>query len=353
VFIPNTDGRQERKSFWERRSVGADYGRSAEKWTTDVKWRKKMSPQRSRAAIMDSFGGLEKLDLREVIEPHVHAGQIRVHVTAAGLNPMDWIMTANDEAGARFGLSLPTGFGSDYAGTVDEVGTGVTGFTIGDRVFGSAISRSVADSVIIDLEKPLSVGDVVHHTPDGLDDITASTLSIAARTASAALAVLKPERGDTILIGGAAGGVGIFAIQLARLAGANVIGTCSASSFDYVRGLGAEPVTYGTGLAERVQSLAPGGITAATDLYGSEAVEAARKLGVPDSRISVIAAQVSGVIGVSGINAATGTLDSIAELVATGQLQVPIAATYPVEHIRTAAEFQASRHAHGKVVVTL
>src|SRR5579883_521839 len=199
----------------------------------------------------------------------------------------------------------------------------------------------------------ISVGDGVHHTPDGLDDITASTLSIAARTASAALAVLKLERGDTILIGGAAGGVGVFAIQLARLAGANVIGTGSASSFDYLRGLGAEPVTYGAGLAERVQALAPDGITAATDLYGSETVEAARQLGVPDSRISVIAAQVPGVRGVSGIEAAPGTLEYVAELVATGKLQVPIAATYPIEHIRAAAAFQSSRHVHGKVVIKL
>jgi NADPH:quinone reductase-like Zn-dependent oxidoreductase len=312
-----------------------------------------MSPQRSRAVIMDSFGGLEKLDLREVAEPHAHAGQIRVHVAAAGLNPMDWIMTANDTAGARFGLSLPTGFGSDYAGIVDEVGTGVTGFAIGDRVFGSAISRSVADYVIIDLERPLSLGDGVHRTPDGIDDITASTLSIAARTASAALAVLKLERGNTILIGGAAGGVGVFAIQLARLAGVNVIGTGSVSSFDYLRGLGAEPVTYGAGLVERVQALAPDGITAATDLYGSETVEAARQLGVPDTRISVIATQIAGVRGVSGIDAAPGTLEDIAELVATGKLQVPIAATYPIEQIRAAAEFQSSRHAHGKVVVKL
>lgn len=304
--------------------------------------------------MMDSFGGLEKLDLREVAEPHAHAGQIRVHVAAAGLNPMDWIMTANDTVGARFGLSLPTGFGSDYAGTVDEIGTGVTGFAIGDRVFGSAISRSVADYVVINLEgSSLSLGDGVHHTPDGLDDITASTLSIAAMTASAALAVLKLERGNTILIGGAAGGVGVFAIQLARLTGVNVIGTGSASSFDYLRSLGAEPVTYGSGLVERVQALAPDGITAATDLYGSETVEAARKLGVSDTRISVIAAQIPGVRGVSGINAAPGTLEYIAELVATGNLQVPIAATYPIEQIRTAAEFQSSRHAHGKVVVKL
>jgi NADPH:quinone reductase-like Zn-dependent oxidoreductase len=300
---------------------------------------------------MDSFGGLEKLDLREVAEPHAHAGQIRVHVAAAGLNPMDWKITANDTIGAMFGLSLPTGFGSDYAGTVDEVGTGVTGFAIGDRVFGSAISRSVADYVVINLEG--SIGNEAHHTPDGLDDITASTLSIAARAASAALAVLKLERGNTILIGGAAGGVGVFAIQLARLAGANVIGTGSASSFDYLRGLGAEPVTYGAGLAERVQALAPDGITAATDLYGSETVEAARQLGVPDNCISVIAAQIPGVRVVSGSDAAPGTLEYIAELVATGKLQVPIAATYPIEHIRAAAEFQSSLHVHGKVVVKL
>jgi NADPH:quinone reductase-like Zn-dependent oxidoreductase len=312
-----------------------------------------MSPHKSRAVIMDSFGGLEKLDLREVAEPHAHAGQIRVHVAAAGLNPMDWIMTANDAAGARFGLSLPTGFGSDYAGTVDEVGPGVTGFAIGDRVFGSAISRSVADYVIIDLERALALGNGVHHTPDGIDDITAATLSIAASTAAAALAPLKLEHGHTILIGGAAGGVGVFAIQLARLAGANVIGTGSASSFDYLQSLGAKPVPYGAGLAERVQALAPDGITAATDLYGSETVEAARQLGVPDTRITVIAAQIPGVIGVSGIDAAPGTLEYIAELVATGQLRVPIAAIYPLEQIRAAVEFQASRHVHGKVAVKL
>jgi NADPH:quinone reductase-like Zn-dependent oxidoreductase len=264
---------------------------------------------------------------------------------------MDWVMTANDEAGARFGLSLPTGFGTDYAGVVDEVGDDVTDFKVGDRVFGCALSRSVADYVVVIPSG--TIGDGAHHTPEGVDDKTAATLDIAARTASAALAAIEPGDGDTVLIGGAAGGVGVFAIQLARLAGAKVIGTASESSFAYLRRLGAEPVTYGEGLAERVRAIAPGGITAATDLYGTETVDAARELGVPDDRISTIAARVDGVTAVSGAQAAPGTLEHVAELVATGQLMVPIAATYPVEQIREAVEFQAGRHAHGKVVVTL
>jgi NADPH:quinone reductase-like Zn-dependent oxidoreductase len=218
-------------------------------------------------------------------------------------------------------------------------------------VFGCALSRSVADYVLV--VPSGNVGDGAHHTPEGVDDKTAATLDIAARTASAALAAIDPGDGDTVLIGGAAGGVGVFAIQLARLAGAKVIGTASESSFEYLRSLGAEPVRYGEGLAERVRATAPGGITAATDLYGTEAVDAARELGVPDDRISTIAARVDGVTAVSGAQAAPGTLEHVAELVATGQLVVPIAATYPVEQIREAVEFQAGRHAHGKVVVTL
>jgi len=305
----------------------------------------------SRAVMMDSFGGPEVLNLREVAEPQAGPGQVRVRVTAAGLNPMDWVMTADDQAGSGFGLSLPCGFGTDYAGVVDQVGDGVSGFVAGDRVFGCALSRAVADYVVVDPHG--TVGDGAHHTPDGLDDLTAATLDIAARTASAALAVISPGHGDTVLIGGAAGGVGVFAVQLARLAGAAVIGTASEKSFGYLRKLGAEPVTYGDGLARRVRDLAPRGVTAATDLFGTETAHAALELGVPAGRISTIAGQVPGLTAVSGASAALGTLERVAELAAAGRLTVPIAAAYPVEQIRDAASFQAGRHANGKVVVTL
>src|SRR5580693_4280921 len=235
---------------------------------------------------------------------------------------MDWFMTADADTAARFGLSLPAGFGTDYAGVVDQVGDGVAGFAPGMRVFGGALSRAVADFVVVDAAGGTAANEA-HQTPDGVDDRTAATLTIAGRTAAAALAVAGPGPGDTVLIGGAAGGVG------------------------------AEPVAYGDGLADRVRALAPGGVTAAIDLHGTETVHAARELGVPDARICAIAAQADGVSPANGANAVPGALEEIARLVAAGHLRVPIAASFPVEQIRAAAELQAGRHVKGKVVIDL
>ncbi len=155
-----------------------------------------------------------------------------------------------------------------------------------------------------------------------------------------------------MLIGGAGGGVGVFAVQLARRAGARVIGTGSAASAEALRALGAEPVTYGQGLVERVRALAPEGVTAALDLHGTDTVHAARALGVPDERITTIATQIDGITPANGANG-TGALGEIATLVAAGHLRVPIAATFPVDQIRPAVELQAARHVHGKVVIDL
>ena len=132
-----------------------------------------------------------------------------------------------------------------------------------------------------------------------------------------------------------------------------MIGTGSATSADGLRALGAEPVAYGDGLADRLRALAPGGVTAAIDLYGTDAVQAARELGVPDQRVTTIAAQVDGITPANGANAAPGAIEEIACLVAAGQLRVPIAAAFPVEQIRAAVELQAGRHVHGKVVIDL
>ncbi|MEV1169294.1 NADP-dependent oxidoreductase [Nonomuraea sp. NPDC049784] len=307
----------------------------------------------SRAVQFESFGGPDALSVREVPVPHAGSGQIRVRVTAAGLNPMDWFMTSDAQTAARFGLSLPCGFGTDYAGVVDEVGDGVSEFVAGDRVFGGALSRAVADYVVVDEAGTIAVGGQAHRTPDGVDDRTAATLAIAGCTAAAAMAVVNPGPGDTVLIGGAGGGVGVFAVQLARLAGARVIGTGSATSADALRALGAEPVAYGDGLVDRVRALAPAGVTAAMDLHGRDTAQAARELGVPDERITTIAAQVDGITPANGANAAPGAIEEIAGLVAAGRLRVPIAARFPVEQIRAAVELQAGRHVHGKVVIDL
>jgi NADPH:quinone reductase-like Zn-dependent oxidoreductase len=291
------------------------------------------------------------LVVRDVPVPQAGPGQVRVRVTAAGLNPMDWFMTSDAATAARFGLSLPVGFGTDYAGVVDHVGDGVIGFAAGDRVFGSALSRAIADFVVVDATG--GAANEVHHTPDAVDDRTAATLTIAGRTAIAALAVVPVGPDDTVLIGAAGGGVGVFAVQLARIAGARVIGTGSAASADFLRELGAEPVAYGDGLVERVRALAPRGITAALDLYGSETVQAARALGVRDARITTIAAVVDGVAASNGASATRGDLERLAGLISAGRLRVPIAASFPVEDIRAAVELQAGRHVKGKVVIDL
>ena len=306
----------------------------------------------SRAVRLEVFGGPEVLTLQTVPEPEAGKGQIRVRVTAAGLNPMDWFMLSDAETAARFGLSLPAGFGTDYAGVVDQVGAGAAGYAVGDHVFGAALSRAVADFVVVDADGDIASG-IAHHTPDGVDDRTVATLSIAGSTAAAALAVLDLGPQDTVLIGGAGGGVGVFAVQLARIAGARVIGTGSPSSAEHLRSLGAEPVAYGEGLIGRIRDLDAGPITAALDLYGTDTVHAARELGVPDGRICTIAGVVDGVQAVSGANAGPEALENIARLVAAGRLRVPIAATFPVEQIRAAVELQAARHVQGKVVIDL
>lgn len=310
-------------------------------------------PSTSRAVQLLSFDGPQALQIREVPVPQPGPGHVRVRVMAAGLNPMDWFMTSDPATAARFRLSLPCGFGTDYAGVVDAVGAGVSGFEVGDRVFGGALSRAVADHVVVEAGGTIAAAGDVHHTPDGVDDRTAATLTIGGCTAAAALAVVAPGSGDTVLVGGAGGGVGVFAVQLALRTGARVVGTGSASSAAFLRSLGAEPVVYGAGLADRVRAVAPEGVTAAMDLHGTETALAARELGVPDARITTIAARVDGIRAANGVDAPAGALEEIADLVAAGRLQVPIARTFPVERIRDAVELQAGRHVHGKAVVEL
>lgn len=165
--------------------------------------------------MFETFGGPEVLELRDVPEPHAGPGQVRVRVTAAGLNPMDVGISLRPELAAIFGITVPSGFGSDLAGAVDEVGEGVSGFAVGDRVYGGALGRAMADYAVV---RP-SV-DSLQPTPEGITDEVASTLAVAGSTAAAALAAVDLQDTDTVLIGGAGGGVGVFAVQLARLAGA-------------------------------------------------------------------------------------------------------------------------------------
>jgi NADPH:quinone reductase-like Zn-dependent oxidoreductase len=308
----------------------------------------------SRAVVYETFGGPEVLEVRDVPEPHAGPGEVRVRVTAAGLNPMDVGIAAGSPAAAMFGVTVPAGFGYDYAGVVDEVGAGVHGAAPGDRVHGGAMAKAVADFLVV--KAPAVAPDALFHTPDGISDEVAATLPVAGLTAVAALEAIGLRAGDTVLVGGAAGGVGVFAVQLAKLAGARVIGTASEGTFAFLRRLGAEPVTYGPGLADRVRALAPDGVSAATDLFGTETVEAALGLGVPPERISTIAAGPNppgGVRATGGSDADPADLKRLTDAILDGRLTVPVAATFPIEQIREAAALLTGRHVHGKIVITL
>lgn len=307
----------------------------------------------SRAIIYETFGETDVLELRDIPEPHAGSDEVRVRVAATGLNPMDWMLSSMPNLAAMFGVTLPSGFGYDFAGTIDEVGPNVNDFHSGDRVFGAALARAVADYIVLNVS---SSREALHHTPRNITDEVASTLPIAGLTADAALSVIGVMSGDTVLIGGAAGGVGTFAVQLAKLAGATVIGTGSEDSFEYLRTLGALPVTYGPGLAERVRQLAPHGVDAATALVGTETIDVALELGISPARISAIAAGPNppgGVRATGGTEASPDALDRIANAIESGKLFVPIAATFPIERTREAVTLQRGGHVHGKVVITL
>lgn len=305
----------------------------------------------SRAVRFASFGGPEVLDVTHVLEPHAGVQDVRVRVTFAGLNPVDRKIIGVPEFAERFGVALPAGFGHDFAGVVDEVGEEVTDFAVGDRVYGGSFGAAAADHVV------LSAADgSLRHTPDTVEDEVAATLAISGRTAAAALDTIDVRSGDTVLIGGATGGVGVFAVQLARIAGARVIGTASEGSHPFLAELGAEPVAYGPGLADRVRALVPEGLAAATSLVGFEAVDVALELGVAPERISTIddgPTPYRGSRPTGGFFAAPDALDRVARAVAAGQVTVPIAATFPLEKIRDAVTLQSGGHVRGKVVLAL
>ena len=305
----------------------------------------------SRSVHLAEFADPIPFEFIDSPEQHAAAGQLRIRVSAAGINPIDWKIAAIPGLGAHFGVAAPDGFGSDFAGVVDEVGDGVEGFAVGDRVFGGARGRAAADVLIATLAT-----DRVRHTPDGLDDVTAGALDIAGRTAVAALTAAAVGAGDTVLIGGAAGGVGVVAVQLARAAGATVIATASEPNHEFLRELGAIPVTYGDGLADRVHAASAAAVTAAIDLAGVETVHAALELGVAPERIATIAAGPTppgGAVPTGSGAVDPEVLDAIAASLASGALVLPIAATFPLEQIADAVALQRTGHVRGKVVVTV
>ncbi len=296
------------------------------------------------------FGGLEVLALNEVPEPHTRAREVRIRVTAVGLNPMDWLIMSNEQIAQSFGVKLPQIFAYDFAGVIDEVGAEVTDYKIGERVFGTTYNGAAAEYILISTD--LGERNRIVHTPEQISDETAAGLGVAGWTAAVALRKANVTAGDKLLIAGAAGGVGVLAVQLAQLAGAKVIGTASNRTADFLRSLGAEQVAYGEGLIERVRDK---NITAVIDLFSHETLEVGLALGVSPRKMSTIIMFPEPPAHIARATGGEGTDEDMAKILAAlvdGKLTLPIAASYPLSDYQKAIDFQRSRHANGKVVIS-
>ncbi|HEX3393328.1 MAG TPA: NADP-dependent oxidoreductase [Acidimicrobiales bacterium] len=279
----------------------------------------------SRAIAFSSYGDPDVLHLIDVPEPHPGTGEVRVHVRAAGVQPFDCAFRRGDLQrllAARF----PQMLGNDFAGVVDEVGDGVTTASAGDHVVGFCTRAAYAEHLVVPAAQVVA-------RPPSLPWDAAGGLSASGQTAYSALRDLGVGPGDTLLVHAAAGGVGSVAVQLAREWGAQVIGTASEPNHDFLRSLGARPVSYGPGLAERVRAVAPEGITVALDCIGGEAVPISIELAGGPERVGTIADR--GAVATYGVRRPGGerSAQNLAELVrlhTAGRLRLTVQAAIPL-----------------------
>ncbi|HEX3779408.1 MAG TPA: NADP-dependent oxidoreductase [Pseudonocardiaceae bacterium] len=301
-----------------------------------------------KAVVLDSFGGPELLHEAEVDKPAPGPGQVLLAVKRAGVNPFDSKVRAGAME-AVFHTELPAVLGLEVAGVVEALGEGVTEVKVGDEVLGWSETGAYAEYVLATRILP---------KPAGLDWDVAAALPVAAETALRVLRLLAVASGETLLIHGASGAVGAMAVQLAVARGVTVIGTASAGNQAYVTSLGATATTYGSGLVERVRSLAPNGIDAVFDAAGRGALPDSIELRGGTERIVTIAdptAQSLGIAFSSGTaaDASIPELIAVADQVASGKIVAAVAQAYPLAEAARAHEAIDSGHASGKLVLTV
>lgn len=304
-----------------------------------------------RAVRFDRFGGVDVLDVVDVPAPSAGPGRVVVDVRAAGTNP--------GEAGIRSGAleavsptALPCGQGSDFAGVVSSVGDGVTSVAVGDEVIGWSDERSShAEQVAV------PAGQVVPK-PAQLSWEVAGSLYVAGTTAVACVRAVAAGPGDTVAVSAAAGGVGSLVVQLLRQAGSTVIGIAGQRNAEWLESVGAIPVAHGDGIAERLRDAARGGLDAFVDCFGGGYCQVAVDLGVDPQRIDTIidfaAVKALGVKTEGSAAVADTTaqvLTELAAMIARGDLEVTITATYPLEEVRDAYAELEQRHTRGKIVL--
>lgn len=302
-----------------------------------------------KAVRFGEYGGIDVLRVVDVDRPVPGAGQVLVRVKAAGINP--------GEAAIRKGLfakrwpaTFPSGQGSDLAGIVAELGKEAQIFQVGDEVLGFTNNRaSHAEFVLVD------VSNLVRK-PKNVAWEVAGSLFVAGTTAYAAVRAVSIQSGDTVVVSGAAGGVGSLAVQLARNAGARVVGLASETHHAWLSRHGVIAVTYGEGVADRIRTASGGRADAFVDTFGADYVKLALALGVEKDRIDTIidfaAAEKYGVKTEGNAAAATSdVLGELVQMVASERLEVPIARVYPLTEVQAAFRDLEQRHALGKIVL--
>jgi NADPH:quinone reductase-like Zn-dependent oxidoreductase len=303
----------------------------------------------AKAVRFDQYGGIDVLYVADVAVPDPPPGELVVEVRAAGLNPGEAAIRQGFLE-SRFPATFPSGEGTDLAGTVTRVGEGVQAFAIGDEVVGWTDRRASHAEYVTVPE------DHLIHKPTGLSWEVAGSLFVAGTTAFAAVRAVDAHAGDTVVVSAAAGGVGSIVVQLATVRGAEVVGIASAANHEWLRSVGVTPVAYGNGLADRIRAAAPNGVDAFIDTFGEEYLRLAVELGVEPDRIeTIIAFDAAGEVGAkaegSATAADTGVLADMADLVASGRITVPIAATYPLDQVQAAYAELEKRHTRGKIVL--
>lgn len=302
-----------------------------------------------KAHLLTAFGGTDKLELTEVPTPAPAAGQALVRVAAIGINSLEWKIR-NGWLKDQFPTPLPTILGKEFAGTVVSLGDGTAGLAVGDRVAGFADTGVYAEYA---LARPVMVAVL----PEGLSFELAAAIPVAVETASRGIAELGVQAGWTVVINGAAGGVGSAAVQLLVKMGATVIGTASAANHAYLVALGASPVAYGEGVAAAIRALAPRGVDAVFDVAGHGFAATAVGLTGDPARVLTIADFPAAKLGVR-VSTGPATLTaasfaSVLPLAATGAFQTVIDRTFPFADVAAAQAMSEAGHVRGKVVVTV
>jgi NADPH:quinone reductase-like Zn-dependent oxidoreductase len=301
-----------------------------------------------QAVRFDQYGGIDVLQVVEVERPVPGPGEVLVRVKATSINPGE----AKIRSGAlaqRWPSTFPSGEGSDLAGIVEERGEGVTGFAAGDDVLGWTDNRAAHAELVLAGARHLVP------KPAGISWEAAGSLYVAGATAYAMVRAVAVGQGDTVVVSGAAGGVGTVAVQLAKNAGAAVIGLASTPHHEWLSSHGVIPVTYGEGVADRIRSAA-GAVDAFLDTYGGGYVELALELGVQPEQIDTIADFTAGEkYGVKTDGNAAGAsaevLSELANLVDRGLLEIPIANVYPLDQVQDAYRELEQGHTLGKIVL--